>query len=270
MAELNPRRHVYFSVTTDNPFLPDWYIQSLEEDMDPKLARRMIYGEWVEITTDVIYHQYSRDNYRDYSYEVDPLKPIFVSFDFNIGEGKPMSACLSQYHEKADSLHYFAEVIVEGADTEEQCAEIAARGHLDYDDTLYIINGDATGDSKSSKSKKSDYDIINKFFANYRNRYGSKLLFQKRVPKSNPPVRTRHNLVNAYCRNALGKTRLFVYKDCKILDKGMRLTTLKKGGQYIEDDSKPYQHVTTALGYNVCYIHKSKTQTTAVRNKKVL
>ena len=76
------------------------------------------------------------------------------------------------------------------------------------------------------------------------------------VPRSNPPVRTRHNIVNAYCQNDLGQHRLTVYAKCKTLDKGLRLTALKKGGSYIEDDSKPYQHITTALGYGVVYTSK--------------
>jgi hypothetical protein len=52
-------------------------------------------------------------------------------------------------------------------------------------------------------------------------------------------------------RNAKGEVRLQVYKGCETLDKGFRLTHLKKGGQYLEDDSDFYQHVTTAAGYGI-------------------
>jgi len=71
------------------------------------------------------------------------------------------------------------------------------------------------------------------------------------VGLSNPPIRTRHNLVNSYCLNANGKRRLFVYEKAKTCDEGLRLTRLKPGGAYIEDDSKHYQHVTTAIGYGI-------------------
>jgi hypothetical protein len=32
----------------------------------------------------------------------------------------------------------------------------------------------------------------------------------------------------------------------------MRLTKLKKGASFIEDDTPAYQHVTTSIGYAIC------------------
>lgn len=55
----HPTRHVYYSRTEDNPFLPSSYIQQLKADLDPKMARRMLYGEWIEITQEVIYYAYN-------------------------------------------------------------------------------------------------------------------------------------------------------------------------------------------------------------------
>lgn len=262
-------RHVYFSRTSDNKFLPDTYIRQLEENLDEKLARRMIYGEWVEIETDRVYYAYGEHNFRDYSYEVDPLLPIGLCHDFNIGQGKPMSACLVQYDPKNDTFHFFNEAIVEGADTEAILEEMAGRGLLDFDVSEYHIYGDATGDARSANSKKSNYDIIVSFLSNYRTPLGNRVHFERNVPRANPPVRERHVRVNAYCKNALGNCRLFVYKDAPILHKGMRLTALKKGGLYIEDDSKPYQHVTTALGYCVHRIWKSKNSTSGIRKVQI-
>lgn len=270
-SELNPTRHVYFSRTEDNPFLPPWYIEQLKQDLDPKLARRMLYGEWVEITTDVIYHAYSeRNNFRAESYEVDPLYPVAVCWDFNIGEGKPLSTCFSQVKavNGQPTFHFFAEVVVEGASTEDACQEMADRGLLDHD-TEYQIFGDATGGARSTKSKLSDYDIIRKFFANYRTGDGRPMQFRMEVPSSNPPVRTRHNLVNAYCKNESGRHRLFVYKDCPTLNKGFKLAALKEGGRYIEDDSKDYQHVTTAAGYHVVRVHKTQKTGPRVKERQV-
>lgn len=262
-------RHVYFSKTKDNKFLPENYITQLETNMDVKLARRMIHGEWTEVDTERIYHAYGDHNYRDYSYEINPELPIAMCHDFNIGQGKPMSMCLAQYDDLKDEFHYFAEVIVEGADTEAIMSEMAGRGHFDHNVAEYHIYGDATGEAKSANSKKSNYDIIIEFIAKHRNIRGEKIWFEKKTAKSNPAIRERHIRVNAYCRNALGKTRLFVYKDAQTLHKGMRLTELKKGGQYIEDDSKPYQHVTTALGYHVHRIWKRKQNPSDVRMQKI-
>jgi hypothetical protein len=243
----NPQRHVYYSNTFDNPFLPDTYIKQLKEDLDPKLAKRLIYGEWIEISQDVIYHCYeSQHNYIDKEYEVSRYAPVHITWDFNIGMGKPLSLCLFQYVN--DTFHFFDEVVIEGADTRGSLEELDLRGLLDSN-YRYIIHGDATGGSKSTTSILSDYDIIKKFFQNHP----KALRFEMKVPRSNPPIRKRHNRVNAYMLNDAGQRRLFVYNKCKTLDKGFRLTALKKGGSYLEDDTPAYQHVTTAAGYGVVY-----------------
>src|SRR5690606_683850 len=114
------------------------------------------------------------------------------------------------------------------------------------------ITGDATGDKSSTTNKRSDWDIIKKYLANYRTKEGKQLNYEVVVRKSNPAIRKRHNDVNAYLENAEGKFRTTIYKDCPVLEKGMRLTELAKGTSYIEDDSKEYQHVTTAKGYLIC------------------
>lgn len=248
----NPLKHVYFSNTEHNPFLPSSYIEQLQNTLDPKMYERMGRGRWVEITTEVIYHQYNDKNFVKSGYQVDEFAPIHICHDFNIGQGKPMSACAFQV--RGESAHFFQEWIVEGADTEELMEEIGASGILDYN-TSYLIHGDATGASKSSKSKKSDYDIISKYLSNYRGVMG-RVDWQLAVPKANPPIRERHNTVNALCRSYSGKTRLYVYNACPTLHKGFKLTQLKKGGNYVEDDTKPYQHVTTAAGYGLHYIFK--------------
>lgn len=267
-ADLPPTRHVYFSKTSDNPFLPSWYIDQLQDDLDPKLARRLIHAEWLELTTEVIYYQFSDDNVKNGTYTIDYSLPIYVSFDFNIGEGKPMSACLSQFDPKDETFYFFDESIVEGASTENQLDEMASRGLFDKN-VLYIIHGDATGGARSSKSNLSDYDIIRKFMANYRTRDGNPVDFKLEIMKSNPPIRERHNRVNAYLKNFKGRARIFVYKNCKTLIEGFRLAALKKGGQYIEDDSKPYQHVTSAAGYHVCTVHRGLRSASKYYERKI-
>lgn len=251
-------RHVYLSKTEDNPFLPVTYINQLKEDLDPREARRLLYGEWIEIDAERIYHSYSIEkNYIKSKYDIIPNLPIALSFDFNIGHNKPISCVLDQFNPREDSFHFFDEAIVHGARTESLLEDMGARGLLDYD-VEYEIYGDATGAARSTNSLHSDYDIIRNFLSKFKTKNGRTVRFIMQVPRSNPPIRERHNLVNSYCENSLGKRRLFVYEKCKVLHEGMKLTALKKGSQYIEDDSKEYQHCTTALGYRVVYKHFNK------------
>lgn len=244
-----PTRKVFYSVTTDNPFLPKSYVEQLKNELDPKMAQRMIYGQWVDINEEVVYYAYDREhNFLNKPYVVNQAYPIFISWDFNIGEGKPLSAVIFQYIN--DTFHLFDEVVVHGMRTNESCDEMADRGLLDYH-TKYILTGDAAGRHKDTRNVRSDYDIIKAFFANYRTKNNTQINFVLHVTLSNSAIRSRHNMVNSYCINANGKRRLFVYEKAKTCDEGLRLTRLKHGGNYIEDDSKAYQHITTSIGYGM-------------------
>lgn len=248
----HPTRHVYYSRTEDNPYLPSSYIDQLKRDLDPKMARRMLYGEWIEIKDDVIYYEYNSDvQYRKEKWRPREGTPISISWDFNIGDGKPLSAVAMCYQDGA--FHIFEEVVVDGARTEDALDEFFERGII-RQGPYYEIDGDASGKSRSTNSKHSDYDIIKQRLSQEGINYGY------RVRLSNPPVRTRHNLVNAYCRNSLGEVRLFVW-NCKTADEGLRLTALKKGSSYVEDDSKRFQHITTAIGYCIARVHKDENRT---------
>lgn len=234
--------HTYYSLTEKNPFLPKQYIEQLKRDLDPKMARRMLYGEWISIADDVIYYAYDKEiNKRSTVYTVNPSLPVWISWDFNIGDGKPLSAVFIQF-DVHGVAHCFDEVVIHGMRTLDSLDEMEQKGLLDPK-IKYYLTGDAAGKSRDTRSRKSDYEIINHFFAN------TGKLFEMRTFPWNPPIRSRHNLVNAYCLSENGQRRLFVYDKCKTLDEGLRLTALKKGASFLEDDSKFYQHITTALGY---------------------
>lgn len=244
-----PTRKVFKSVTTDNPFLDPVYIEQLKQDLDPKSAQRYIYGEWVELDQDRIYYAYSiEENYLNHLYEISRQHPIIIAFDFNIGQGKPMSSCAMQFVN--GSFHVFDEVVISGARTHESLEEWLNKPYL-KPGTHIIIRGDASGEARDTRSVMSDYDILKRGFSNA----GFRVDMQ--VPRANPPIRRRHNLVNGYCLNEKGQRRLFIYKSCPVAHDGMRLTALKKGGDMVEDDSKPYQHITTAIGYSVVYEHNA-------------
>lgn len=242
-------RRVFKSVTSDNPFLPEVYINQLRESMSEREAQRYIYGEWVEIDKDRVYSAYSTDhNFLNKEYIINPQLPIILSFDFNIGQGKPMSSCAMQFDGR--SFHIFDEVVLSGARTADAAEAWIDKGIVKYGQRIKV-RGDASGGARDTRSIVSDYQILQRAFSN------TGAIVELQVPQVNPPIRRRHNLVNAYCLNDMGDRRFFIYKNCKTAHDGMRLTALKKSGEYIEDDgpSHPYQHITTAIGYALVYEH---------------
>jgi hypothetical protein len=241
-------KKVYYSITEDNPYLDKRYVEKLKKDLDPKLADRMLRGLWVDINNERVYYSYNQEKqfFKTKSYE--PLKehPIIISFDFNIGDGKPMSSCMMQ--KIGDTFHVFNQSVIHGARTLDMLDDYHARGLL-KPDFRYLVCGDASGKARDTRSLLSDYELIQKYLSNLNIRY------DMNVPLANPPIKTRHNIVNSYCLNDKGEVRIFIYKDAPTVDEGLRLTRLKAGGKYIEDDGPqcPYQHITTALGYAVVY-----------------
>jgi hypothetical protein len=202
----------------------------------------MLEGQWTEIDEERVYYNYDRArNFINDKWEINPAFPIDISHDFNIGEGKPMSATVSQY---IDNVFHFKKVYaIHGARTNDILDEMADDGLFEHQNKFRIF-GDASGKARDTRSIKSDYDLIRQFVANYQRKNGSKLDFEMLVPLSNPPVRSRHNLVNSHFLDANGHIKLYVYSEAEMLDEGFRLTKLKKGGNYIEDleygfDTKP-------------------------------
>lgn len=265
----SPSRKVIYSVTTDNCFLNPLYHQTLLRDLDPRMALRMIHGRWLSIAKEGVYYQYDRKLHApNHEYIVDPGLPIVMSFDFNIGAGKPMSATLSQFtppvfEGKTEVTpgvkNFYAEVVIEGARTQNILEEAWAKGYFDHH-TVYIIRGDASGTHSDTRNNIHDYQIITNWLNLQVRKDGSRIMHRLEVPVSNPPVRTRHNVSNAWLLNDLGQVRVQVYPGCKVLREGFSMVKLKPGADYIEDDSKYFQHVTTAATYDILYEHFYSTR----------
>lgn len=243
MESKSALRKVYYSVTSDNPFLPKTYIEGLKETLSPKEARRMLYGEWIELAKDVVYYNYkSERNFIKNEREIDLRYPIDLMFDFNIALKKPMSAAVGQI---VDGIyHVLKTFIIHGARTKDLLDEMNYKSVFDHN-TVYRVFGDAAGRNRDTRSIRSDYDIIEGYLSN-------RCRFKMEVPRANPPIRTRHNTVNAMFENEKGECRLYVYEEAEEADKGFRLTKLLPKANYVEDDSFEFQHITTAIGYWVC------------------
>jgi len=254
-SENDPLKHVYYSDARDNPFLEDWYIPNLMKNLSPIEIARQIEGKWVEDPKGGIYYNYKRErNYRDDVYVFNLDYPIDIMHDFNIGVGKPMSSAIGQRIN--DTFHIAKTFLIDGANTEDILQEMHNDGAFNRN-TLYRVFGDASGKNRDTRSKTNDYEIIEMFLRR------NKINYEMNIPRSNPPVRRRHNRINAKCCNYEQKVQLYIYRDAEPADEGFRLTKLKKGGQYIEDDSLKQQHVTTAIGYWIDYLMEYESHNNA-------
>jgi len=263
IANQSKTRHVYYSVTSDNPFLDPTYIERLKETLSPKEALRMLYGKWIELSTDIIYYNYNHErNFKDEQYKINFMYPIDVMFDFNIGVGKPLSCAIGQFIN--GTYHVFDEIIIEGVKTINILDELQGKEYFQKICHIRIF-GDSTGKSRDTRSIKTDYEIIEHFLA--RQFTGS---YQIMVPLANPPIRKRHNLVNSTFLNDNNKVRFYCYLSTPTVDRGFRLTKLVKSGKYTEDDKDSFQHVTTAIGYWICEIEEQLSTNNRVTVRKIV
>jgi hypothetical protein len=246
--EKAPTKFVFKSITTDNPFLDPVYIEQLKRDLDPRAIQRYIYGEWIELQKDQVYYNYLTERNFKTDFKLIPGEQLIFCHDFNIGHNKPMSAAAMV--KRGQNYHCFKAFHVDGARTLDIMEEIGASGLLDICGKI-IVYGDASGSHNDTRSIKTDYDIIKHFLANYKKANSGSPVFELRIPKANPPIRRRHNIVNAHFLNDNKEVRMFVYD--KWIDEGFRLTAFKKNGDMVEDDSLPQQHITTAIGYCLDY-----------------
>ncbi len=254
-------RYVFYSVTTDNPFLDPIYIKQLQQDYSHLEAERYLRGQWISLAGKGVYAAYDpADNYIRADYHIVNTLPIRISFDFNIGEGKPMSCVLFQYIPTTDSVHFFNESVIHGSYTEDIMTDLWERGLLSYDQK-YIIHGDATGRARTPASKLANYDVIRTYLEQ------KQIEFEMKVPRSNPPVRKRHSRMNAYCKNDLGQHRLFIYEKANTAHQGMLSTRLKKGAGYVEQDNVASQHISTAMGYGLVTAVRSHNRKSNVSKK---
>lgn len=259
-AQKDGNTHVYYSLTEQNPFLKSWYIENLKKKYSAKMIRRLLYGEWLYINTDVIYYEYNPEEHlTKEGLQVNKKLPLRLSFDFNIAKGKPMSSCIFQFNRDAKNtsfqtrrFKFFDEVAIEGARTRSACEEWAGKGWFDLPhNPKIIVHGDATGKKGDSRGDQSDYDIIEKYLANYVRQDGKELDYEIEVPNENPRIRDRHNITNGQLKNANNDIAVAIDYDCTLIKAGFANTRLKENAGYTEDQTTEGQDMSTAATYGI-------------------
>ena len=67
-----------------------------------------------------------------------------------------------------------------------------------------------SGRAKDTRSKTTDYELLR-----------AAGFIDQRVPRANPPIRDRHNAVNALLCNAAGQVRCSIHPRCQDAIKGL-------------------------------------------------
>lgn len=220
--------------TTDNPYLPARYIDSLRAQYDERMLKAYLEGQFVNLTSGQVYYSFDRKIHVDK--EDKPYMngyPVAICFDFNI---YPYSVTWAQKYND-ENIRFLGEwVSVSHSNTYEACDEIMKRLPNDID---VIVYGDASGRSGAASSNLTNYQIIDQKFRNYFKSVSY------RVPQANPAVRDRINAVNA----KLAKNHIILNPSCVKLGLDFEQVTWNEKGTELDKNNIERTHISDAAGY---------------------
>ena len=215
--------------TTDNPYLPESYIQSLRDNYDDKLLEAYINGNFVNLTQGATYYGFDRELHVG-ECKYNPNLPLHIGQDFN---NVPLSSTISQVYPNRQIKVIKEITLSHGGDgdlpTQRMCDTIREM----YPNNIYYSYPDATGSAKHSSSRFSDISVIrqNKFIV--------------KVAHINPRVINRVNSVN----NQFSKNNIKIDKGCSLLIRDFEQVTNKQGTREIDKSNHNLTHLSDAFGY---------------------
>jgi phage terminase large subunit len=210
--------------TTDNPFLPKDFIDTLKMSYTPQQLQAYINGEFVNLQSGNVYHHFNRI-YNNTNRQIQPNDTLHIGMDFNITK---MSAVIHVF--EYDILSAVDE-ITNAYDTNQLCELIKQK----YQNHKIVVYPDASGDSRKTSSDKTDHQIIKNA--------GFVLI----SGKSNPSVKDRINIVNMAFKDNQNKIKYFVNcNNCPSYAESLEQLTYKNG---VPDKQSGHDHLTDGGGY---------------------
>ncbi|MCR5266800.1 MAG: phage terminase large subunit [Cyanobacteria bacterium RUI128] len=220
----NPKENfrLIIAPTTNNIYLPEHFIQSLRDNFDEEYYKINVLGEFGNYNSGLVVKGFSDENIKKINY--CPDLPVHLTCDFNVD---PMMWLVA--HKDDESAYYFDEIVIENTTTE-QCIKEFIRRYPNHKADI-IINGDASGDNRSTQSEYTNYAIIRREL--YNHGYDKKQVKFK-LRDYNPPILNRIASFNARVKNSKGERRLFVDKRCKYFLKNIYNLKYKEGTSIID------------------------------------
>ena len=234
--------------TTNNIYLPPHFIQSLKDNFDEEYYKINVLGEFGDYSSGLVVKGFSEDNLKHFKYSPD--LPLHITCDFNVD---PM--CWELAYIDKENVYYFDELVIEKTTTE-QCIKEIIRRYPKHKSQI-IINGDASGDNRSTQSEYTNYAIIRNTL--YNHGYDKKQI-KFHLRDYNPPILNRIAAFNAKVKNSKGERHLFIdERRCKWLLYNIYNLSFKEGTSIVNvptfsqiknnRDSKFLEHPFDAASY---------------------
>lgn len=241
--------------STQNPHLPEGYLDLLKATYNEEYYRIMVLGEDDDNVTGLVTRGYNNDVQTTNLININPKYPIHLTCDFNVD---PMCWYLAQHYD--GNVYYLYEIVRNNASTD-GVAQAVCDILKEYKDHPIIINGDASGDNNTTKG--NDYIFIRNAF-----RRNSFTKVDVRLMHKNPPIEWRLSCWNNMIKGPDGKHHIFVHPQCKYLLYNIENLEVKAGtskpklpspSAIQKDINKKYLgHPIDAASYLVCMYYPIK------------
>lgn len=179
----------------------------------------------------------------------DPLRPLIFCYDFNVEPGVCAIIQEQRLPNGLDGTGVIGEVHIPRNSTTEAVCRRLLKDWGDHKGRV-MCYGDATGGARgSAKVAGSDWEIIRSIL---RPHFGEQLFFK--VPRENPPERTRINSVNSRLKSSAGEIRLMVdlSKAPNVVQDFEGVVLLSGGsGEIDKRHDLKATHLTDGIGYFV-------------------
>ena len=217
--------------TTDNPHLPESYIQSLREQYPPALIEAYLNGEFVNLAQSNIFSSYDRRIHTTTLTAADHGEAVYVGLDFNIG------TCLGVYgvfrmEGGQQVLHIFGEHKLK--DTFDVALHLQRKFPAQVQRRQAVIYPDASGGAASTSSTKSDHQILRE----------AGLTVQ--TERKNPPVAETVAHVNSLFHRGLIRVN---ERACPELAASLERWSYDQAGRPEKGGQHDYSHAGDALRY---------------------
>lgn len=252
-----PNYRLIIAPTTNNTYLPAHFIESMKESFDEEYFRINVLGEFGNYNSGLVVKGFSDENKLNLKY--NPKLPLHLTCDFNVD---PM--CWGVAHKDDENAYFFDEIVIENTSTQ-QCIEEFLRRYPKHEAEI-IINGDASGDNRSTQSEYTNYVIIK----NALKAHGYKNV-KFHLRDYNPPILNRIAAFNARVKNAKGERHIFIDpRKCKRILQNIYNLKFKEGTTIVDvpsihrikqdRDSKFLEHPFDAISYLVEYYWRIKSE----------
>ena len=234
--------------TSDNPYLPEGFIDSLLENYPPQLIQAYLNGNFTNLTTGAVYSRFDRNKHLINNIPFDiKMETLLIGIDFNVMNCNAVVAVKDR-----DKLIVIDEVTKQN-DTDALAQEIKRR----YPNNKILVYPDASGAARSTiNASKTDIAILQSYN------------FTSMALRSNPPIKDRVQTLQALLENSKGRVRLAIHASCRRLIECLELQSYdEKSGD--PDKQNGYDHLNDALGYLVyrefSIIHAKAGRPTGIR-----